>query len=42
MENKFRANPYNFNNKLITLNDIINIMNKLNINDFDLNCSCSL
>jgi ribonuclease-3 len=35
MENKFRANPYNFNNKLITLDDIINIMNKLNINDFN-------
>ena len=35
MENKFRANPYNFNNKLIELSDIINIMNKLNINDFN-------
>lgn len=35
MENKFRANPYNFNNKHIQLDDIINIMNKLNINDFN-------
>lgn len=35
MDNKFRANPYNFNNKLIELDDIINIMNKLNINDFN-------
>ena len=34
MENKFSANPYNFNNKLISVNDIINIMKKLNINDF--------
>ena len=32
--NKFKANPYNFNNHLITLNDITNIMEKLNINDF--------
>ena len=32
--NKFKANPYNFNNRLITLNDITNIMEKLNINDF--------
>tara|TARA_B100000214_G_C23969118_1_gene629181 strand:+ start:630 stop:1430 length:801 start_codon:yes stop_codon:yes gene_type:complete len=32
--NKFKANPYNLNNHLITLNDIINIMEKLNINDF--------
>ena len=32
--NKFKANPYNFNSHLITLNDITNIMEKLNINDF--------
>ena len=31
---KFKANPYNFNNRLITLNDITNIMETLNINDF--------
>ena len=31
---KFKANPYNLNNKLITENDIINIMKRLNINDF--------
>tara|TARA_B100001094_G_scaffold141411_1_gene137043 strand:+ start:760 stop:1557 length:798 start_codon:yes stop_codon:yes gene_type:complete len=31
---KFRANPYNFNNQQIDEKDIINIMNKLNINDF--------
>jgi len=34
---KFKANPYNFNNKLITSDDIINIMKKLNINDFKIN-----
>lgn len=31
---KFKANPYNLNNRLINLSDIINIMEKLNINDF--------
>ena len=31
---KFKANPYNLNNNLITLNDIINIMKTLNIHDF--------
>ena len=31
---KFKANPYNLNNRLITLSDIANIMKKLNINDF--------
>lgn len=34
---KFKANPYNLNNRLITLNDITNIMEKLNINDFSTN-----
>lgn len=36
MENttKFKANPYNLNNRLISTDDIINIMIKLNINDF--------
>ena len=36
MENntKFKANPYNSNNSLISLNDITNIMETLNINDF--------
>lgn len=33
---KFKANPYNFNNKLISSNDITNIMKKLNINDFSI------
>ena len=37
MDSKFRADPYNFNNKLIKVNDIINIMKKLNINDFKVN-----
>tara|TARA_Y100000389_G_scaffold115453_1_gene112530 strand:+ start:892 stop:1683 length:792 start_codon:yes stop_codon:yes gene_type:complete len=37
MENKFRADPYNFKNKLIEKSDIINIMKKLNINDFNIN-----
>ena len=32
-ENKFKADPYNPNNKLITSNDIINIMESLNIHD---------
>ena len=34
MDTKFYADPYNFNNKLIKSSDIINIMKKLNINDF--------
>ena len=37
MDSKFRADPYNFNNKLIKVNDIINIMQKLNTNDFKVN-----
>lgn len=37
MENsKFKANPYNLNNKLITSKDVINIMQSLNINDFSI------
>ena len=31
------ANPYNLNNKFITSNDIINIMETLNINNFKVN-----
>ena len=34
---KFKANPYNPSNKLILSEDIINIMKKLNINDFKIN-----
>ena len=34
---KFKANPYNKNNKLIEEKDIINIMKSLNINDFKVN-----
>ena len=34
---KFTANPYNKNNKLIQYSDIINILNKHNINDFKIN-----
>ena len=34
MEKKFSANPYNKNNILVTSNHIIDIMNKLNINDY--------
>ena len=37
MDIKFRVNPYNLNNKLIQVNDIINIMQTLNINDFKVN-----
>ena len=33
-ENKFKADPYNPNNKLITKDDILNIMKSLNIQDF--------
>ena len=33
-DTKFKADPYNFNNNLISSNDITNIMNSLNINDF--------
>jgi len=32
-----KTNPYNQNNKLVTENDIINIMETLNINDFKIN-----
>tara|TARA_B100000902_G_C27313783_1_gene919999 strand:- start:3305 stop:4105 length:801 start_codon:yes stop_codon:yes gene_type:complete len=31
---KFKANPYNLNNHLITSKDVINIMKTLNINDY--------
>jgi ribonuclease III len=31
---KFKANPYNSNNKLISENDVIDIMKSVNINDF--------
>ena len=31
---KFKANPYNINNNLISFNDIFNIMETLNIKDF--------
>ena len=34
--NKFKMNPYNQNNNFITENDVINIMKKLNINNFKL------
>lgn len=34
---KFTANPYNKNNKLIECSDIINIMNKHNINNLKIN-----
>ena len=31
---KFKANPYNFSNKLITKQDVIDILHKVNMNDF--------
>ena len=34
---KFKKDPYNLNNHLITEDDIINIMKTLNINDFKIN-----
>ena len=33
-ETKFKANPYNSNNQLISIDQVINIMKSLNINDF--------
>ena len=35
-DTKFKANPYNFNNELISEQQIINIMRSLNITDFQL------
>jgi len=35
-----KVNPYNQNNKLVTENDIINIMETLNINDFKISPTC--
>ena len=32
-----KVNPYNLNNKLITSNDIVNIMETLNISNFKVN-----
>ena len=32
-----KVNPFNQNNKLISENDIVNIMETLNINDFKIN-----
>jgi len=37
MDTKFKSNPYNSNNKLITSRDIINIMKSIDINDFKVN-----
>ena len=31
---KFKANPYNFSNKLVTKQDVIDILHKVNMNDF--------
>ena len=31
---KFKADPYNFSNKLITKPDVIDILKKVNMNDF--------
>ena len=35
-KDKFKSNPYNSLNKLISKNDIINIIKNLNINDFNI------
>ena len=37
MDNKFKSNPYNFSNIEITKNDILNILKKLNIQDYTIN-----
>ena len=36
-KDKFKSNPYNSLNKLISKNDITNILENININDFKLN-----
>ena len=36
-DTKFKANPYNFNNVLISEQQVTNIMKSLNINDFNVN-----
>ena len=38
-ETKFKADPYNPKNKLITTDDILNIMKSLNIQDFTISNS---
>ena len=35
VKEKFKANPYNSNNKLIQSSDVVNIMKSLGINDFN-------
>lgn len=37
METKFKSNPYNFSNVKITKDDILNILRKLNIQDYTIN-----
>ena len=37
MDKKFSENPYNVKNKNISIKIIIDIMNKLNINDYKIN-----
>ena len=37
MENKFKSDPYNILNKSITQNDILNILNKHDIQDYKIN-----
>jgi ribonuclease III len=37
MDNRFSENPYNLKNKLILSQDIIDVMNKLNINEYKIN-----
>ncbi len=34
MNQKFKADPYNSNNHLITKQDVIDILSKVNMNDF--------
>ena len=36
-KDKFKSNPYNSLNKLVSKNDITNILKNININDFKLN-----
>ena len=34
MDSKFKSDPYNFSNREITHSDILNILSKLNIQDY--------
>ena len=37
IKTKFKADPYNFSNQLITKPDVVHIMKQVNMNDFQPN-----